>query len=597
MIIKELFIKNYRCFGNYPTVIDFSGSGITPLIGPNNVGKSTILKCLDLLLGDKWPMGRFEEDDFHNNELENPISIACRFANPIFIEREGGNRIEAHGLVINAKHLKTGVGESSIDVDYRLLSEISNFENEDWVIARYGGYSNKPIYISQEIKNQLPIVITIPLVKLSSEQPTNKWSILGRMLQKVEDSFRNLQQGNKVKEFGKKIVDAVGILKEPSEFKEIEDDIKSLWKEIRPSNICETELVFLESDPWRYYRQFKIAVKRGKQPVPIESLGEGVQRLAAIAIYRAYLRRHRRSGNPILLVEEPESYLRPQSRKVLFSALKVAVKQEQQSEGQVIYTTHSSDFMDFGEFEDIILLRQTSFENRIEIRKIYSNKIRNHAVSLGINENIIREPKVFYKILESTTVGLKDALFSIKTLLVEGPSELELFQAFSDIEKEQIAVVAAGGKGSIPAVYTFLTAFGVPTLVVIDSDEAKGNNDSICNMLKLQVNDITSVSKSSTKVTGPLLIFGGKLEDVLEGRLNNYNGLLAAIHNDFNLPSEKDRRSKPSEIRAMGLLFKEEVKGETFTKSMELMKNEKEKFRKLSEELNSFIRVVPIESI
>lgn len=593
MIIKELLIKNYRCFGNYPTIIDFSGSGITPLIGPNNVGKSTVLKCLDLLLGDKWPMSRFEEDDFHNNKLENPIVIACSFSDSVFVQRDIKNRTEVKGLAITAKHLKTGVGESSINVDYRLLSEISNLGNEDWIIATY--YSDKPIYISQEIKNQLPIVITIPLVKLSSEQPTNKWSILGRMLQKVEDSFRELDDGRKVTDFENKIKDAVAVLKEPSEFQGIETDIKNLWKEIRPSNIKETELTFLELEPWRYYRQFKIAIKRGNSPVPIDSLGEGVQRLAAIAIYRAYLRRHRRSGKPILLVEEPESYLHPQSRKVLFSALKLAVKQEEQSEGQVIYTTHSSDFMDFGEFEDIILLRQPSLDGRIDIRKIYPNKIRDHAVSLGIDKNLIREPKVYYKILESTTVGLKDALFSIKTLLAEGPSELELFQAFSDIEKHQIAIVSAGGKGSIPAVYAFLTAFGVPTLVVIDSDEAKGKNDTISKMLKIQVNDISSVSKGNTNVTGSLLIFGGNLEDILEKRLSNYKDLLAAIHHDFNLPSG-DRRSKPSEIRAMGLLFKGEVNSETFQQSIELMKNEKENFQKLSEELNSFIKVVPIES-
>lgn len=40
MIIDKLYIKNYRCFGEPPTIIEFSKSGLTGLIGPNNIGKA-----------------------------------------------------------------------------------------------------------------------------------------------------------------------------------------------------------------------------------------------------------------------------------------------------------------------------------------------------------------------------------------------------------------------------------------------------------------------------------------------------------------------------------------------------------------------------
>ncbi len=77
MFIDRLYIKNYRCFGDATTILEFSKTGLTALIGPNNVGKSTVLKILDILLGDRWPTGRFTEDDFHNNELEKDIVLAC----------------------------------------------------------------------------------------------------------------------------------------------------------------------------------------------------------------------------------------------------------------------------------------------------------------------------------------------------------------------------------------------------------------------------------------------------------------------------------------------------------------------------------------
>ena len=47
MYIKELEIENFRGFGKN-TKIEFQ-DGINVLIGPNNGGKTTILKALELL--------------------------------------------------------------------------------------------------------------------------------------------------------------------------------------------------------------------------------------------------------------------------------------------------------------------------------------------------------------------------------------------------------------------------------------------------------------------------------------------------------------------------------------------------------------------
>lgn len=501
MYIKRLLIKNYRCFGESPTIVEFSNSGLTALIGPNNVGKSTVLKALDILLGDKWPMARFNEDDFYHNNLNGKIVLACEFRNPIRIVISGNER-DICGIVVNAHHLPTGYGESSVNVEYRLLEAINDFENEDWNIAGYGGYSNKPVYIGQEIKNQLPICITIPLIKLHTEQPTNKWGVLGRMLQKIERSFIS-EEGNE-KKFQDKIKDAVDLLRQPEEFKEIEKHITKLWEEIRPANLSETQLEFLDYEPWRYYRQFKLAIKRNGKEVPIETLGEGVQRLAIIAIYRTYLRKHGRGEKAILLIEEPESYLHPQARLLLFSALKEAIKKGSEAEGQIVYTTHSSDFIDCGNFEDICLLWQDENTQEITARTVTRERLDKHAVALGALEKKVQEgsPTVYYRLVETVATGLKDALFSTKAIIVEGPSEIELFRFFSDAEKEQIAIVSSDGKGLIPSIYTFLTAFGIPCLVVMDRDENSGENEKVVNALtpcKTKNTDVSSKDISGVK--------------------------------------------------------------------------------------------------
>jgi len=129
----------------------------------------------------------------------------------------------------------------------------------------------------------LPIVITIPLIKLHAEQPSNKWSVLGRMLQKVENEFT--KNKDQKESFEEKIKEAVRILR-IEDFNEIENDIQTFWNKMKPTNLTGTELKFLDFEPWRYYRQFKLSIKQNGKDVPIETLGEGVQRLAIIALYR-----------------------------------------------------------------------------------------------------------------------------------------------------------------------------------------------------------------------------------------------------------------------------------------------------------------------
>ena len=606
MIIEKLYIKNYRCFGNNTTVIEFSKSGLTALIGPNNIGKSTVLRILDILLGDKWPSGRFTEEDFHNNDLQNEIVLACTFFNSINIDIKGQS-ISIKGVALRAKHLSTGYGEGSIDVDYKLLESDKNINSLDFgkldiATYRYSDGSKGTIYIGQEIRNQLPITITVPLVKLITEQPTNRWSVLGRMLQKVENKFSTDEP--KKADFEEKIKEAVNILR-IDEFNEIEKDIKEFWNIMKPKNLTTTELTFLDYEPWRYYRQFKLSVKQNDKDVPIETLGEGVQRLAVIALYRTYLKRHGRSQKAILLIEEPESYLHPQARKNLFHILKEAVRGKTASEGQIIYTTHSEDFIECGNFDDIVIFLRKEEDGTIEVRHISEEKMKNHTIALGQPENEISNQHIHYRLMETVSQGLKEALFTNKAVIVEGPSEVELFRFFSNAEKEQIGIVSAGGKSNIPAIYSFLTAFGIPCLIVIDKDSedsnSKEDNQKIVRALnqenaenpddtKMEITEekIKRVNEGEIFCEGRLLVFGKNLETVLENKIPNWSNLLDQLRNTFKLPSGRKKPS-PRDIHALGLdIYYNNLNIDDKLK-IEKIETAKESFENLKNKFNEFI--------
>ena len=414
------------------------------------------------------------------------------------------------------------------------------------------------------------------------------------MLQKVERLLATDQ--DKDSKFRKKMKEAVGVLREPEEFQKIETDIKDFWDKMKPANLSGTNLEFLDYEPWRYYRQFKLAVKRHGQEVPIDTLGEGVQRLTIIALYRTYLKRHGRKERAILLIEEPESYLHPQARGTLFSVLKKALREEEDTEGQIIYTTHSEDFIDCGDFDDIVIFSERL--GRVEVRHITEDILKRHTLALGYIETNISDQHIHYRLLETITKGFKEALFSHKAVIVEGPSEIELLRFFTEAEKDQIAVVSVEGKRNIPSVFSFLTAFGVPCLVMIDRDEKNtGENQKIISVLtqsnasvpdstKMEITEqeIKDIEEGEIFTKGRMLVFGKNLEAVLHKQISNYTELLSRLRDVFGLPREKG----PRDIQALGMAYSGNYAGDSDLESR--VASAKEKIDEIAQKLNTFIK-------
>jgi predicted ATP-dependent endonuclease of OLD family len=559
MIIKKLFVQNYRCFGEDPAVIHFAESGMMSFVGSNNAGKSTAMKALGILLGDKWPSGQFSEDDFYNRDFQKEIQIACEFKTPItMVVSKSGDQKSVKGLSLKVGYLETKTGGFSTDVVYQLIDRINDFEAGDWTIACYGT-SDKEVYVSQDIRNNLPIAITIPLIKLQSEQPTNKWGILGRMLQKIENTFS--KDTVKKEEFEKSIHEASNLLTEPQEFKQMVSDIERFWNDIKPNNLSGTALEFLDFDPWHYYRQFRLAITKNGCPVPLDTLGEGVQRLAVIALYRTYLNTHGRNQQAILLVEEPESYLHPQARSVVYTALRDAIISTDNVEGQIIFTTHSSDFLDCSHFEEIAIFSETPTGSIV--RQVSQSKMKEHtAALLDITETDLTNPGIYYRLVEVDSHGLKDALFGNKAVIVEGATDYEFIKAFGGTDRKQLSVVVAGGKENIGAIYSFLTAFGIPSLICADRDSDNATNEQIAKLLNHEaINRIAEdgtenidSSKVDTTAEGKLflkrnlMIFSKDLEGYLGKTIPSYSQLCENLKTEFKI-----RKSKPKLMFAVGL--------------------------------------------
>lgn len=66
--LVKLIIKNFRCIGKKPVTIDLDD--IVVLVGPNNVGKRSVLKAYEVIMSEGSAAGQLTIDDFPSGRVD-----------------------------------------------------------------------------------------------------------------------------------------------------------------------------------------------------------------------------------------------------------------------------------------------------------------------------------------------------------------------------------------------------------------------------------------------------------------------------------------------------------------------------------------------
>jgi hypothetical protein len=159
----------------------------------------------------------------------------------------------------------------------------------------------------------------------------------------------------------------------------------------------------------------------------------------------------------VLLIEEPELYLRPQGQRYLYRLLRELAAQG----NQVIYSTHAPAFLNVGRLEELAL---------VEHRRERGTAIVQPG-PLPADES--------FRTLSEFDAERSELFLARAALLVEGRTEKIVFpfvfQALGhDHDREAISIVECGGKPNIVLFAQICDAVGVPYLVVHDRDAAPG---------------------------------------------------------------------------------------------------------------------------
>lgn len=159
----------------------------------------------------------------------------------------------------------------------------------------------------------------------------------------------------------------------------------------------------------------------------------------------------------VLLIEEPELFLRPQAQRYLYRALRAFA----QSGNQVLYSTHAPAFLNVARLEELALVEHSPRRG--------TSVIQPEPLSAGET----------FRALSEVDAERAELFLASAVLLVEGRSEkLSLpfvFHAVGfDPDREAITIIDCGGKPNIPLFIRICQAVRRPCVVIHDRDAMPG---------------------------------------------------------------------------------------------------------------------------
>lgn len=475
--LKKLTIRNFRCIGKEGVSIELDR--IVVLVGPNNVGKSTILRAYQYVMDhrnisvDDFPSGNFDQ--------ENPPTI----------------------------ELETWLGEEAPGEDWWIIEDQGNYIRERWIWGEdlkpvRQGWSSSANEWSPKVpwgapniaKAQRPRPHRVEAFASPQEQAAQVAKLLVEWIKEGATNFTSFDNEEDTSAFGKII-------------KAYKDVHEELVKETRERvSLAESAITSLVSSVFDGYK-VKFDVYPNENPdkivdvlltnpvvrmgpdgghlANVQDQGSGAQRTLLWAALKLLAEEGKESKGSkkaskaakaaesaesekaekevkrpnVLLIDEPEICLHP-------SAVREACKTlydlaEGETNWQVMVTTHSPVFIDISRDHTTVVRVQ-----RNESGHIYGTTIfRPDKAELTENdqENL--------KLLNLWDPYVAEFFFGGKTILVEGDTEYTAFKSIVDEKPGQfknVHVIRARGKAILVPLIKILNHFGHSYSVLHDAD-------------------------------------------------------------------------------------------------------------------------------
>lgn len=464
------------------------------LIGENNVGKSNILKAIDLILGEYWP-GNYdpEDNDFYDRDPNQEIKIEIDFSG-------------------NLGRCKKVIWRYNLQDKKKVI-----FEGRD----DYG----KECRINSEDRENLICICIGADRRLSYQLSYNsKSTFLSKLMRKFHQAIQNNQDIRKNLE--NKFKETKELFLEIPEFKEFRDSLRDDFSDFIKGMTHRLEIDFEAYNPVNFFHALRVQVDEGGIPRTIEELGTGEEQILALAFAHAYAKAFH--GGILLAIEEPESNLHPLAQEYL--ARKIEKMAE---EGlQIIITTHNPAFINPLNIEGICIVRKDK-ERGTYLTQISKKQLVDYCIEKGAPKDKTKENNVTEFYHANSTKQILEGFFAKKIILVEGPTEslslpIYLKAVGLDTQKEGIAIIPVEGKGNIAKWWRLFTIFKIPVYVIFDNDkEDDGDGKKREDILKtLGEQDFQKIlNTSDILIKDHYTVFGKDFETSLRSIFPDYSEL------------------------------------------------------------------------
>ncbi len=412
-MINYIYIKNFRSIKE----LELFPESLSALIGPNSVGKTNVLKALDLILGEGWATKAKVARELFNDPTK-PIEIEVKFTHTLKYKDNYGRDKDADGV--------------KLQMTFNPLACTVRATPGD-------------TYLSDDFKKQCHFIYIPSQRDLAGQMRVNGWTLLGRIMKEIHNNYV-LSYGGDEEKLKAELRDTIKPAKDFIEkdfdassttFRKFTDTFKKycVQNSVGLANKFEPELNIYNLN-W-FYKTLQIQVTEATgQVFDAEDLGSGLQNLILISIFQTYA--ELMGGRVIFGIEEPEIYLYPQAQRALYESF-----QELSKQSQIFYTTHNPNFVSAFRADEIEILQKTDDKGTHALEKD----------TTVVNKAFLQATQ--YKTYSHFNPYRNEIFFAKKILLVEGPSDKILFETLCrekwniDLNTLGISIIDCTGKGGV----------------------------------------------------------------------------------------------------------------------------------------------------
>lgn len=463
--LHKLIIKNFRSIG--AAGIEIELDDVVVLVGPNNAGKSSILRAYQIVMSHGSRDGKLSINDFPNGQVDQDNLPTVELHTIVFSKTPGERWIKetADGeWLIREKWVwdsptkdpkRQGFDVQKDDWDDQVPWGAPNVANSRRPLPHRIDAFATPDKQAADITKLITSILKDKISELKSDPEQDKSDY-----QLILDKIRNLQT---------MVVKAT-----EDEVTVIENEISKYLSKIFPKHKIKFDAK-PEADLENSYQPFKSNTDLLMGPEDgyfstIQNQGSGARRtlLWAALKYLSESQDDKGSRPHVLLLDEPEICLHPSAIR---EARSVLYELPQSGNWQVMITSHSPIFIDLSR-DNTTIIRVFRDDNR---------EVKSTTLYRPERARLDEDDKRNLKLMNICDPYVHEFFFGGKQVIVEGDTEYTAFSMIKEIfpnEYSDVQIIRARGKGIIPSVAKVLKQFSKSFFILHDADEkltSKGN--------------------------------------------------------------------------------------------------------------------------